>query len=30
MKIMESVKGPVLEILQAVWFNDTDATPRVH
>ncbi|XP_033477323.2 paraneoplastic antigen Ma1 homolog [Epinephelus lanceolatus] len=27
MKIMESVKGPALEILQAVRFNDPDATP---
>jgi len=27
MKIMESVKGPALEILQAVRFNNPDATP---
>ena len=28
MKIMESVKGPALEILQAVRFNDPDTTPE--
>lgn len=28
MKIMESVKGPALEILQAVRFNNPDATPK--
>ncbi|XP_034740281.1 zinc finger CCHC domain-containing protein 12-like [Etheostoma cragini] len=28
MKIMESVKGPALEILQAVCFNNPEATPH--
>lgn len=28
MKIMESVKGPALEILQAIRFNNPDATPK--
>lgn len=28
MKIMESVKGPALETLQAVRFNNPDATPK--
>lgn len=27
LKIMESVKGPALEILEAVRFNSPDATP---
>lgn len=28
MKIMESVKGPALEILQTIRFNNPDATPK--
>lgn len=28
MRIMESVKGPALEILQAVRFNNPEAPPK--